>query len=160
MARVRGALVCAAVALTLAGPAAAASQQLLLQRAVQVVTGQSFAVSCVSTAEYGRAQWAGLTELDSPPRIFLAPSTCDALLHRANTDLFDRAFAVKTLAHEAGHALLATACEYRAENYALANWRRLYRVLEHASPTPAQIAYVDATHRQLPLQYRVAGPSC
>jgi hypothetical protein len=71
MARVRGALVCAAVALTLAGPAAA-SQQLLLQRAVQVLTGQSFTVSCVSTAEYGQAQWAGLTELDSPPRIFRA----------------------------------------------------------------------------------------
>ena len=160
MARLGGALACAALALALAAPTAAASRQVLFERAVHVLTGQSFTISCASRAEYGQARWAGLTELDTPPRIFLAPSTCDALLHRANTDGFDRAFAVKTLAHEAGHALLATACEYRAESYAMTNWRRLYRVLERASPTPAQIAYVDATHDQLPRQYLSSGPSC
>ena len=151
---------CAALALAFTGWATAASQQVPLERAVQRLTGRTYSVACLSQAEFGQARWAGLTELDSPPRIFLAPQTCDALLRRVGTDAFDRAFAVKTLTHEAGHALLITACEYKAESYAMANWQRLYRMLAHASPTPAQIAYVDATHNQLPLQYLSPGPFC
>src|SRR6516162_6439288 len=113
---------CAALAFTFASWASAASKQVPLERALQRLTGQTLSVACLPKAEFGQARWAGITELDSAPRIFLAPQTCDALLRRAGTDAFDRAFAVKTLTHEAGHALLITACEYKAESYAMTNW--------------------------------------
>ena len=160
MGRKVSALAACAAALALVGTAHAASVQLRLERGVQQLTGQSFSVACLSRTEFGRAQWAGLTELDTPPRIFLAPSTCAGLLRRPGTDEFDLAYGVKTLAHEAGHALFATACEYRAETYAMSHWQRLYRLMLHKTPTPAQIAYVEATHEQLPAQYRSPGPGC
>jgi hypothetical protein len=161
MARGVGAVwACAVLALVFAGWAASATQHVAFERSVRELTGRLFTISCVTPAEHGQADWAGLTELDARPHIFLSPAVCDALLHRPTTDSFDRAYAVKTLAHEAGHALLDTTCEFRAESYGMANWRRLYRVMERSSPTPAQIAYVNATHAQLPAEYRSPGAGC
>lgn len=160
MGRTVGALAACAAALSIVGAAHAASVQLGLARGVHQLTGRMFSVACLSRAEFGGADWAGLTEFDTPPRIFLAPSTCAGLLHRPGTDEFDLAYGVKTLAHEAGHAFLNTACEYRAETYAMSNWQRLYRLMVHRAPTPAQVAYVDATHDQLPASYLSPAAGC
>ncbi len=160
MARLGGVVACVVSAFWLVSSAAAADGTTALERSVQALTGQRFGISCVRGSGGGQGGWAGLTELSSPPRILLSSQTCTALLDRAGSDAFDRAFAVKTLAHEAGHALFGTACEYQAETYAMANWRRLYRLIERTAPSPPLVAYVTATHLQLPPAYRAPGPTC
>jgi hypothetical protein len=94
-------------------------------------------------------------------RVWLDVSTCAPLLHRAAAGPADvyAAESAAALAHEVGHVLLGS-CEYRAERYAMAHWRQLYRILGLGTPDSADAAYVLSMHDALPPAYLSPGPGC
>jgi hypothetical protein len=138
----------------------ARSGETVLERAGAAM-GVRALVRCQSQVEHAAAtaRWGeryGLTFLDgAPPTIELAPEVCQHLLRarRFGLDDMDVALGVAVLAHELGHAGLGTRCEYEAERYAMARWRRLFRVLGFGRPTAMQVDAVRFAHDALPPEY-------
>lgn len=144
------------VALVLAQAASSASSiQGSLSRAASALAGQPIVVACT--------RLPGLEGEADPDagRVWLDLGTCAPVLHRAAAgpgNVF-AAESAAALAHEVGHVLMG-ACEYRAERYAMAHWRQLYRLLGLGTPDSVDAAYVLSMHQALPPPYLSSGPGC
>lgn len=142
------------VALVFVSAASSASSiQGSLSRAASVLAGRPIVVACTDLP--------GLEGEVDAGRVLLDLSTCAPLLHHAaaGPDNVYAAESAAALAHEVGHVLIG-ACEYRAERYAMAHWRQVYRLLGLGTPDAIDAAYVLSMHQTLPPRYLSAGPGC
>ena len=132
---------------------AASSIQGSLSRAASALAGQPLVVAC--------KHLPGLEGEVDAGRVLLDISTCGPLLHRTAAGPADvyAAESASALAHEVGHVLLGS-CEYRAERYAMAHWRQLYRLLGFGTADSTDAAYVLSMHQALPPAYLTPGPDC
>jgi len=124
-----------------------------LSRAASALAGQAVTVVCT--------RLPGLEGEVGDQRVSLDLDTCAPLLRRAarGPDNVDAAESAAALAHEVGHVLLGS-CEYRAERYAMAHWREVYRALGLGTPDSVQAVYVLSMHQALPPEYLAPGAGC
>ena len=135
------------------GAWAGASVQGSLSRVASALAGQPVTVACT--------RLPGIEGEADAQRIWLDLGTCAPLLRRAarGPDNVDAAESAAALAHEVGHVLLGV-CEYRAERYAMAHWREIYRALGLGTPDSVQAVYVLSMHQALPPEYLSPGAGC